>query len=104
MPEGHQDDISVEAGGVWGTLIYFPWPPIRLNSVVPLLLTSPRSFREAMQIFVKTMTGETITLDVDASASIDNVKECIQAAVGAPPAARFFCSRSFLVQNLCRFS
>ena len=39
-----------------------------------------------MQIFVKTMTGETITLDVDASASIDNVKECIQAAVGAPPA------------------
>ena len=45
MPEGHQDDISVEAGGVWGTLIYFPWPPIMLKYVVPLLLTSPRSFR-----------------------------------------------------------
>ena len=38
-------DISVGAGKVWGNLIYFPWPPIRLKSVVPLLLTSPRSFR-----------------------------------------------------------
>ena len=51
-------DISVEAGKVWGNLIYLPWPPIRLKSVVPLLLTSPRSFREAMQIFVKTPTGK----------------------------------------------
>ena len=30
--------------------------------------------RGGMQIFVKTLTGKTITLDVEASDSIDNVK------------------------------
>ena len=32
----------------------------------------------AMQIFVKTLTGKTITLDVEASDTIDNVKAKIQ--------------------------
>ena len=31
-----------------------------------------------MQIFVKTLTGKTITLEVEPSASIDNVKQKIQ--------------------------
>ena len=31
-----------------------------------------------MQIFVKTLTGKTITLDVEASDTIDNVKAKIQ--------------------------
>ena len=35
--------------------------------------------RGGMQIFVKTLTGKTITLDVEASDSIDNVKAKIQA-------------------------
>ena len=34
--------------------------------------------RGGMQIFVKTMTGKTITLDVEASDTIDNVKAKIQ--------------------------
>ena len=34
----------------------------------------PRVHAVAMQIFVKTLTGKTITLDVEASDSIDNVK------------------------------
>ena len=34
----------------------------------------PRVRALAMQIFVKTLTGKTITLDVEASDSIDNVK------------------------------
>ena len=33
---------------------------------------------KAMQIFVKTLTGKTITLDVEASDTIDNVKAKIQ--------------------------
>jgi ubiquitin len=33
-----------------------------------------------MQIFVKTLTGKTITLDVEASDTIDNVKAKIQAS------------------------
>ncbi len=48
------------------------------------MLSGP-AFAQSMQVFVKTLTGKTITLDVDPADTIAEVKQLIADKEGIPP-------------------
>uniref|UniRef100_A0A914HCZ4 Ubiquitin-like domain-containing protein n=1 Tax=Globodera rostochiensis TaxID=31243 RepID=A0A914HCZ4_GLORO len=59
---------------------YFAATLLKLDSAI----AQPKVPVQSFEIFVRTLTGKTITLEVEAGETVDMVKEMLEAAAGYP--------------------
>jgi ubiquitin len=77
--------VSCTCGALWPPPPPPPPPPPHFQTKIGFAPSTNLVRQRGIQVFVRTLTGKTITLDVESSDTIWSVKKKILVKVGIPP-------------------